>query len=61
MTDSSSRRPRKKRAPADAGAATGGGEDDLVTTQLHRLYDKIAAEPLPVRLLVLLDVLTAKP
>jgi len=54
---------RKKRVAAGQNAATAGGsgKGDPVMTQLHRLYDQIAAEPLPVRLLVLLDVLTAKP
>lgn len=53
---------RKKRAAAGQNAATaaGGGEDDPMTTQLHRLYDQIAAEPLPTALLVLLNTLTAK-
>lgn len=54
--------PARKSSPA-RGAATadgGGGEDDPVRTLLHRLYDQIAAEPLPARLLVLLNALTAK-
>jgi hypothetical protein len=60
MPEKAPGRPRKKATKAHApGAAAAAAADRYIGDQLKAIYDAVAAEPIPDRLLELLDRLGA--
>ena len=56
MPDKTSRKPRKgARKTAPAGSAEAAQADQYIAGQLKAMYDAVTVEPIPDRLLQLLD------
>jgi Anti-sigma factor NepR len=55
MSEKTSGRSRKKPAKAAASPGAPSGVDQFIAGQLKAIYDEVAAEPVPDRLLQLLE------